>query len=42
MDEGSFSLTLELAKIKKVREESEQRYGGELRDFIAKTASQVD
>jgi len=35
-------LTLDLAKIKKVREESDQRYGTELRDLIGKIAGQVD
>jgi hypothetical protein len=33
---------LELAKIKKYREESEGRYAEELRDLIAKLAGQVD
>lgn len=35
-------MTLDLAKIKKAREESDQRYGTELRDLIGKIAGQVD
>lgn len=42
IDEESFQLTLDLAKIKKAREESDQRYGTELRDLIGKIAGQVD
>lgn len=38
IDEQSFQLTLELAKIKKVREESEHRYGAELADLVHKVA----
>jgi len=38
MDEGSFQLTLDLAKIKKTREDSEQRYGIELSDLVKKVA----
>ena len=38
IDERSFQLTLELAKIKKNREEGEQRYGTELRDLVTKIA----
>ena len=42
IDERSFQLTLELAKIKKNREENEVRYGTELKDLVAKIATQVD
>ena len=42
IDERSFQLTLELAKIKKNREEGEQRYGTELRDLVTKIAIQVE
>lgn len=42
MDEESFKLTLELAKIKKIREEHEQRYGVEIKDLVQKVAMQVD
>jgi hypothetical protein len=42
IDETSFQLTLELAKLKKNREEAEIRYSEELADMIEKVASQVD
>ena len=42
IDERSFQLTLELAKIKKNREEGEQRYGTELKDLVSKIAIQVE
>lgn len=42
IDERNFQLTLELAKIKKNREENEVRYGTELKDLVAKIATQVD
>ena len=42
IDEKSFLLTLEMAKIKKNREESEARYGVELADLIAKIGGQVE
>ena len=42
MDEEGFKLTLDLAKIKKTREEHEARYGQELADLVKKVASQVD
>jgi len=41
-DEEGFKLTLELAKIKKTREEHEQRYGHELTDLVKKVATQVE
>jgi len=42
IDERNFQLTLELAKIKKNREENEVRYSGELKDLVSKIATQVD
>ena len=42
IDESSFQLTLELAKIKKNREESELRHGTELKDLVCKIATQVE
>ena len=42
IDEKSFQLTLEMAKIKKGREESEARYGVELSDLITKIDGQVE
>ncbi len=42
IDEESFQLTLDLAKIKKNREENEARYGTELQDLVGKIAGQVE
>ena len=42
IDERNFQLTLELAKIKKHREENEGRYGTELVDLVSKISTQVD
>ena len=39
IDERNFQLTLEMAKIKKYREESEVRYATELKDLITKIAT---
>ena len=42
IEEQSFQLTLEMAKLKKIREEQESRYAGDLNDLIQKVATQVD
>ena len=34
MDEGCYQLTLDLAKIKKNREENELRYSAEIKDLV--------
>ena len=42
IDEKSFQLALDLAKLKKTREESQFRITEELADMIEKVATQVD
>ena len=42
IDERAFQITLELAKSKKGREETEERYSIELNDLLEKVEVQLD
>ena len=42
IDERAFSLTLELAKSKKAREETEEKYTGELNELLDKVEAQLE